>query len=236
VHNNIMKKLSVQNRTAVARVILLGALAMAAFGQSQIQVVLDPSNPAPLAPGAVVLDVQLLNPPAPAPSGLQFSVSLPAGATASGALAGALVGSGKQLQCVTLPPTFSCLIVGTGDANPIPAGVTIAKVTLVIPAGSFSLGITKPVLSDPTGATIAVTAGVPLALAIPLSACDLNGDGVVSLADIQIAINQALGKDQGGNITACGSADLTKDGACNVLDVQRVVDAAIAGGSCKVGQ
>ena len=59
-------------------------------------------------------------------------------------------------------------------------------------------------------------------------ACDLNGDGVVDAADVQIAINQSLGK------APCKKADLDRDGACNVVDVQRVIVAS-RGGGCATG-
>ena len=59
-------------------------------------------------------------------------------------------------------------------------------------------------------------------------ACDLNGDSTVNIADVQMAINQALGQ------TACSNGDLQPDGQCNVLDVQRVVTAAL-GGPCTTG-
>jgi chitodextrinase len=59
--------------------------------------------------------------------------------------------------------------------------------------------------------------------------CDLNGDGIVNAADVQIAISQALGS------TACGSSDLMHTGQCNVVDVQRVINASL-GNSCRTGQ
>jgi hypothetical protein len=62
-----------------------------------------------------------------------------------------------------------------------------------------------------------------------ISACDLNGDGVVNIADVQIAINQALG------IIACTNANLIGSGVCNVVDVQRVINASL-GGACVTGQ
>jgi hypothetical protein len=61
------------------------------------------------------------------------------------------------------------------------------------------------------------------------SACDLNADGKVDASDVQIAVNQAL------RITPCTNADLRADGVCNVLDVQRVIAAAL-GRACVVGQ
>jgi len=61
------------------------------------------------------------------------------------------------------------------------------------------------------------------------NACDLNGDGVVNSLDIQIAINQALG------VAACGNSALQQAGQCNVVDVQRIINASL-GGACLTGQ
>jgi len=55
--------------------------------------------------------------------------------------------------------------------------------------------------------------------------CDLNGDGVINILDIQLAINQALG------ISACSTADVNRDGQCNVIDVQLIIVGSL-GGAC----
>jgi hypothetical protein len=55
------------------------------------------------------------------------------------------------------------------------------------------------------------------------SACDLNGDGLIDLKDVQVALNQALG------LAACSSADLRHDGKCTILDVQLIVNSAVNG-------
>jgi hypothetical protein len=49
--------------------------------------------------------------------------------------------------------------------------------------------------------------------------CDLNSDGVVNSADVTLAIQMSLGQ------TAC-TANLNGAGVCNVLTVQRVINAA----------
>ncbi len=61
------------------------------------------------------------------------------------------------------------------------------------------------------------------------SACDVNGSGSVESGDVAIAKDQALG------VAPCGSADLDGNGACNVIDVQRVINAVVTG-ICRVGQ
>lgn len=60
------------------------------------------------------------------------------------------------------------------------------------------------------------------------NACDLNADGTVDNTDVQIAVAQAIGT------AACGTADLQQNGTCNVIDVQRVSNAAL-GQSCRTG-
>ena len=58
--------------------------------------------------------------------------------------------------------------------------------------------------------------------------CDLNGDGKIDVADVQKAVNQALG------VSACSNGDLSMNGTCDVTDVQRVVSASL-GGPCVIG-
>src|SRR5215467_7105960 len=58
------------------------------------------------------------------------------------------------------------------------------------------------------------------------SPCDVNHDGVVNNTDVQLEVNAALG------LASC-TADLDGDGRCDVIDVQRIVVAAL-GGTCRV--
>lgn len=60
------------------------------------------------------------------------------------------------------------------------------------------------------------------------SACDLNGDGAVNSADVQISTNAAIG------LAPCGAADLDGSGRCDVVDIQRVVR-AVLGSGCRLG-
>ncbi len=61
----------------------------------------------------------------------------------------------------------------------------------------------------------------------PPPSCDANGDGVVNVADVQLAVNTALG-------TAPCTTDLDQNGRCDIVDVQRVVNAAL-GSACRIG-
>ncbi|MBZ5593077.1 MAG: hypothetical protein LAP39_12620 [Acidobacteriia bacterium] len=56
------------------------------------------------------------------------------------------------------------------------------------------------------------------------SPCDVNKDGAVNIADVQMMVNEALG------VLTC-SSDLDGSGKCDIADVQRVITAAL-GGTC----
>jgi hypothetical protein len=58
--------------------------------------------------------------------------------------------------------------------------------------------------------------------------CDGNEDGSVSVLDVQLQVNAAL------ELGSCGFQDLDGNGRCDVIDLQRVVSAAL-GSSCRVG-
>jgi hypothetical protein len=59
------------------------------------------------------------------------------------------------------------------------------------------------------------------------NACDLNQDNAVNATDVQLIVNMSLG------IAPC-DANIMGSGVCNVIAVQRVVNAAL-GGSCMTG-
>ena len=63
---------------------------------------------------------------------------------------------------------------------------------------------------------------VSMAHGAAINACDLNADGVVNAADVQAAINMALG------IAPCTAA-VAGANVCNVIVVQRVVNAWLEG-------
>jgi fibronectin type 3 domain-containing protein len=59
---------------------------------------------------------------------------------------------------------------------------------------------------------------------IQINACDLNADGVVNSADVTLAVNMDIG-------TAACTADIIAIDTCNVVVVQRVIN-AIPPGTC----
>jgi hypothetical protein len=77
-------------------------------------------------------------------------------------------------------------------------------------------------------ALVSLTIGLfyhPVSAWAQFSPCDLNQDGVVNVTDVTLATNMALG------LSSC-TASIKGTGGCNVLTVQRVVDAALPGGTC----
>lgn len=61
--------------------------------------------------------------------------------------------------------------------------------------------------------------------AAALNACDLNADGVVNTTDVNMAISMST-----GSVTPC-TANIIGTGVCNVVMVQRVINAA-QGANC----
>lgn len=59
------------------------------------------------------------------------------------------------------------------------------------------------------------------------NACDLNKDGVVTVLDIQLAVNMVLG-------SAPCTANIVAAGVCNIVMVQRVTNAVLTG-NCITG-
>lgn len=73
---------------------------------------------------------------------------------------------------------------------------------------------------------VGLAAGLfPVAAWAQYSPCDLNQDGVVNVTDVTLAVNMALGQ------STC-TASINGTGGCNVVMVQRVVQAALPGGTC----
>jgi hypothetical protein len=70
----------------------------------------------------------------------------------------------------------------------------------------------------------------PVRADCPASLGEVNGDGVVNVADVQCVILSALGAAEGTGGPAClaeGTADLDCDAAVNVVDVQMGINAAL---------
>jgi hypothetical protein len=136
--------------------------------------------------------------------------SLPAGTVGANYTAPALTatgGSGFYSWFASgLPPGLR-MGQATGAITGVPSNAALSP---------FSVQV---LLEDSNGA--AVNGGYTVAINPGNgSFCDLNRDGVVSVADVQFEINQALG-------TPAANNDLNDDGVVNVVDIQILINAVL---------
>lgn len=69
-------------------------------------------------------------------------------------------------------------------------------------------------------------AATAVAQSAALNSCDLNADGVVDKADVDLSVSMSLGQ------TVC-NANIAGPGVCDAVVVQRIVNAAL-GGDCRL--
>ncbi len=147
-------------------------------------------------------------------AGLEWTFAPPTGAT-QGTLApgAATTAAAKVISC----GTAACIDAGTGptlNANVIASGV-LATIPITVTAGTgagpLSLALTGVQGATSAGLVAAVT--TTAATLTVLSKYDLNGDGVVNSADVQIM----LGEAETGTCTAPSTG--VGDGKCDVSDV-----------------
>ncbi|SPF38499.1 hypothetical protein SBA4_2150034 [Candidatus Sulfopaludibacter sp. SbA4] len=62
--------------------------------------------------------------------------------------------------------------------------------------------------------------------------CDVNGDGVVNVGDVQTLINVVLGAVFGNNQTPL--FDLNRDGFVNLADIQIAINVALGASACPI--
>jgi hypothetical protein len=129
--------------------------------------------------------------------------TLPTGFTAT-----AISGAGWNCTLATLTCTRGGVLAGT--SYPLTVTVTVPS-TL---SGSVS---NQVALSN--GGVVLATAGDPTTI-LPFGPCDVNQNGIINVADVQLIIDEALGVAPAVN-------DLNGDGVVNVLDVQIEVNAAL---------
>jgi hypothetical protein len=136
--------------------------------------------------------------------------------------------------------TLNCTVVVSQAASGSGATVVLSTSTpslstpgsVIVPAGSSTATFTATVGTISSNGPAVITASLNASsqsASVKLLGCDLNGDGVVNNLDVQIAISQALGA------SPCSTSDLQNNSQCSVVDVQRVVGAAL-GGTCRIGQ
>ena len=168
--------------------------AVLAYGQT-----LTLTGPATARPGTVVAASLALTSPPASLAALQWSVTLPAGYTATAVAGAASVTAAKTLYCN--PASTTCLTVGINN-NVYAAGVA-AVYSLAIPATAAPGPVSVP-LSGLVGASLAggnapLTAGTAYSVLI-LAPTDLNGDGKTDVQDLQIMIQRIL--EPGATVTA----------------------------------
>ncbi len=105
------------------------------------------------------------------------------------------------------PPTSTCGVVAPGG--------TCSVMVKFTPAGTATRSATLLIADDAGGSP----QSVPLS-GIGVASCDMNGDGIVNVIDVQLLVDQAL-----GIFPATG--DINGDGSVNVVDVQLVVNAVL---------
>ena len=130
------------------------------------------------------------------------------------------------------PPMYLSLVSmqGTGWLCPSPSGQNTCTRSDPLGAGASyaTIPVTVSVAFDaPASAVnqVSVMGGGSAPAnasdtATVISACDVDGHGTVTVADVQTLIDEALG-------TATAANDLNADGTVNVVDIQIAIDAAL---------
>jgi hypothetical protein len=144
-------------------------------------------------------------------------------ATVSGSIDHNLVNGATSM--IADPTGFT---VGTNQLGVDPLFVNAAALNFHLQSNSPAIdtGVTVPqVTTDFDGVTrpqgAAYDVGAFEYIPATTSPCDVNKDGAINVQDVQIEVNMALG------ISSCNNPS----GTCNVVSVQRVVNAAL-GGPC----
>lgn len=181
------------------------------------------TNGAPGKTVAIPLSLSLAG--GTAPSSFQIDLSFdPTKLTFLSASAGAgLTNAGMGLESSTVSSSDVRLSTTGANQNGIATSV-VAYATFLVASlpGTAGTAVTL------TNCVSAGTSGNPLstgctAAAVAIIACNVTGDAVVGVADVQAIINQALG-------VSPPTYDLNQDGVVNVADVQPVIDAAMGKG------
>jgi hypothetical protein len=159
------------------------------------------------------------------PTGIQYDLSIPASTGSITFALGPAAPAGKSITC-SAGVAVRCLLVGL-DTNIIPDGiVAVASVTLAKPLAANPVVVTlsNPIEADAGANSLPVTIANPTVSLSIKSACDVDGDGSVSAADLTAVVAQAITQ------SSSAATDLNGDGRTDVLDAQ-IVATATAGPS-----
>jgi len=203
-------------RTTTGTTIRLSLLALALPALLAAQSVLTVTGTPIVRPGQTVtatlgLTSTVANPVA----GIQWTIGIPTGYTATAVIGTAGTAAAKTLYCTA--DKSKCLIAGANQ-NAIANG-PVAGYTIPVPARTAA-GLVQLPLSG-------LEAGGSIGLAVPLvsgpafsfrvaAKADLDLDGDIDSADVQSIIDQALG------LVPC-TGDQNGDGNCKILDVLIVI-------------
>lgn len=152
-------------------------------------------------------------------AGFQWAIGFPPNYTAT-VSAGAAATTAVKTPTCTADGSF-CLLVGQ-NATIIPNGV-IASISLKVPASAMAGPQAFPLSSlvgvDAAGLNVATTATGTYSLTI-LDKRDLNGDGTITAADVQLMTAEVIAART--SPAACVD-DLNGDGKCDLVDVFQVL-------------
>jgi hypothetical protein len=199
--------------------LLLLVAAMACWMPLAIaQTMLTLTGPATVRPGQTI-ELELTTAGSGEPAGLQWTLTLPAGFTAQTAAGSAAQAGEKTLYCSE--DDSLCLVVGL-NSNTIPNGKLARYAVLFAPEtakGQYALPLSGLVAGTAMAILAPVTSGPVYEIRV-LARSDLNGDGATNILDLNLMLDQVLGR------AACGD-DQNGDGKCDLIDLLAVIRGAL---------
>ena len=204
--------------------LLLCVLAISVFAQATNTFQL--TAPAPTRPSSTfILNVNLTG--SGLPAAFQFNVNAPADITAITVADGtSTTAASKQVQCSPYTAgSMTCIVYGLNQTTIATGQVAIITATLSgTPTQTSEIfSLTNSVEADMSGVLIASTISPVSVTGSILSNCDLNGDGVTNVADVNLMISWVLGTATPPSGISC---DVNNDTKCNVDDAQIIVNAS----------
>ena len=203
------------------KTLLLSLFALGCQAQAQsLTLTLTPPSPAPGTTATLAVGFVDSNPSSNAVA-VEFSLSAPAMVVfGTPTLGAASTATGKQIYCGVV----KCLIsdtVAPFNLTPLANGV-LATYPVTISAsasGPQTITLTSFGGANSTSASSVSFSVSPLTFtpAVVLSKYDLNGDGVVDIKDVLLAVLQAIGTNP-CQLTGQGAGDVNGDGFCDSRD------------------
>lgn len=201
------------------RRVLLSVAAMACLMPLAIaQTTLTLTGPTTVRPGQTI-ELELATGGSPEPAGLQWTLTLPAGFTAQAAAGSAAQAGEKTLYCSE--DVSLCLVVGL-NPNTIPNGKLARYAVTVAPdtaKGQYALHLSGLVAGSAKAILAPVNSGSLYEIRV-LARSDLNGDGATNMLDLNLMLDQVLGR------AAC-TDDQNGDGKCDLIDLLAVIRGAL---------